>query len=89
MFSLISIVISVVLIAIDYSAGTEYLDLIYTLAVLIPTIAVTVRRLHDTDRSGWWFLIIFLPLIGAIAFLVFMCLDGTQGDNQYGPNPKG
>jgi uncharacterized membrane protein YhaH (DUF805 family) len=62
---------------------------IYTLAVLIPGIAVSVRRLHDTDRSGWWILINGIPLIGVIVFLVFTAQAGTPGDNQYGSNPKG
>jgi uncharacterized membrane protein YhaH (DUF805 family) len=50
---------------------------IYSLAVLIPTLAVTVRRLHDIDRSGWWILIGLVPLIGAIVLLVFALLEGT------------
>ena len=61
---------------------------IYTLAVLTPGIAVSVRRLHDTDRSGWWLLIGLIPLIGCIVLLVFMVQDGKPGANQYGANPK-
>jgi uncharacterized membrane protein YhaH (DUF805 family) len=57
------------------------------LAVLIPSIAAGVRRLHDTDRSGWWLLIGLIPLIGAIVLLVFFVTEGTKGDNQYGPDP--
>ena len=60
----------------------------YSLAVLIPSIAVSVRRLHDTDRSGWWLLIGLVPLIGAIVLLVFMVLDSKPDENQYGSNPK-
>lgn len=52
------------------------------------TCAVSVRRLHDTDRSGWWFLIAFSLVIGPIILLVFMALDGTPGDNRFGPNPE-
>lgn len=59
-----------------------------TLGLLVPSIAVGVRRLHDTDRSGWWLLIALVPLIGGIIRLVFMVLDGTPGNNRYGPNPK-
>jgi uncharacterized membrane protein YhaH (DUF805 family) len=62
---------------------------IYGLAVLIPGLAVSVRRLHDTDRSGWWLLIVLIPLIGAIVILVFMVQDSKLGENQYGSNPKG
>jgi uncharacterized membrane protein YhaH (DUF805 family) len=56
--------------------------------MLIPGIAVTVRRLHDSGRSGWWILIALIPLIGTIILLVFMVLDSQPGDNEYGPNPK-
>jgi uncharacterized membrane protein YhaH (DUF805 family) len=59
------------------------------LAILIPSLAVTVRRLHDIDRSGWWIFINLIPLIGAIVLLVFAVSEGTPGNNRYGPNPKG
>ena len=61
---------------------------IYAFAVLIPSIAVAVRRLHDVNKSGWWYFIILIPLIGAIWLLVLFCTEGDKGDNQYGPNPK-
>ncbi|MFZ7343963.1 DUF805 domain-containing protein [Avibacterium volantium] len=61
---------------------------VYGLATLIPSLAVRVRRLHDTDRSGWWLLIGFIPVIGFIVLLVFACLDGTQGRNRFGEDPK-
>lgn len=61
---------------------------LFALATLIPNIAVNVRRLHDTDRSAWWLLIVLVPLVGAIVWLVFMCLDGTRGANRFGPDPK-
>ena len=61
---------------------------IYALAVLIPGLAVSVRRLHDTERSGWWLLIALVSLVGAIVLLVFMVQDSTPGQNQYGANPK-
>jgi uncharacterized membrane protein YhaH (DUF805 family) len=94
-FSLFSFIIIIVLSAIDIVTGTFNVNVglgllsgIYTLAVLIPSIAVSVRRLHDTDRCGWWFLINGIPLIGVIVFLVFTGQDGTPGDNRYGSNPK-
>ena len=94
-FFLISTVISIFLALIDSFTGTiseeaglGLLSGIYALAVLIPGLSVTVRRLHDTDRSGWWILIGLIPIIGGIALLIFMVLDSTPGDNQYGPNPK-
>jgi uncharacterized membrane protein YhaH (DUF805 family) len=74
--------------ASDTSAGFPILALVYDLAVLIPSIAVGVRRLHDTGRSGWWLLIALIPFIGAIVLIVFFVLDSTPGPNKYGPNPK-
>jgi uncharacterized membrane protein YhaH (DUF805 family) len=64
------------------------LTTLFMLALLVPSIAVGVRRLHDTDRSGWWMLIAFVPLVGGIILLVFYVLEGTRGPNQYGPDPK-
>jgi uncharacterized membrane protein YhaH (DUF805 family) len=61
---------------------------IFYIAILVPTLAVATRRLHDTGRSGWWLLIYFVPF-GSIVLLVFFCLDSNPGSNQYGPNPKG
>ena len=60
----------------------------YALVVLIPTVAVAVRRLHDTGRSGWWMLLNFLPVLGSLVLLVFFVFDGEEGMNEYGPNPK-
>ena len=57
---------------------------IWSLAIILPALAVTVRRLHDTDRSGWWFLIQVIPF-GGLVLLVFMVLSGTSGPNRYGP----
>lgn len=62
---------------------------LYSLAVLIPSIAVAVRRLHDTSKSGWLLLLCLIPVIGWIVLLVFMIMDSTPGANAYGPNPKG
>jgi uncharacterized membrane protein YhaH (DUF805 family) len=58
-----------------------------SMALVVPTIAVTVRRLHDQDKSGWMFLLGFIPFVGGIILLVFMCLEGTRGPNRYGPDP--
>jgi uncharacterized membrane protein YhaH (DUF805 family) len=88
-FFLFNLIISVVLGFVEKLAGGPgVMNMIYSFAVLIPSIAVTVRRLHDTDRSGWWLLIAFVPLIGAIVLLVFMVQDSKPGQNQYGANPK-
>lgn len=95
MFSLFNIAASLLLIVADIalgtfsrSAGTGLFNGLYSLAVLIPSLAVTVRRLHDTGRSGWWLLIGFIPFIGGIIVLVFLVGDSESGDNAYGPNPK-
>lgn len=89
MFCLFNIIIAIVLGTVEGIVGSPgILGGLYSLAVLIPGIAVSVRRLHDTDRSGWWLLIGFIPIIGALVLLVFMVLDGKPGENQYGPNPK-
>ena len=61
---------------------------LYALAVIVPSLAVSVRRLHDTDRSGWWLLIGLVPLIGNLVLLWFVARDSQPGDNRYGPNPK-
>ena len=74
--------------SVSSEGGIGLLGGIYTLAVLIPGLAVSVRRLHDTERSGWWLLIALVPLIGAIVLLVFMVQDSKAGSNQYGENPK-
>ncbi len=70
------------------SQGVGWLTLLFSLAVAIPTIAVTFRRLHDTGRSGWWWLLSLICGIGAIIVFVF-CLMDSRPDNEYGPNPKG
>ena len=95
-FFLFNFLITIVLLIIDGMTGTltaeagiGLLGGIYALAVLIPALAVSVRRLHDTDRSGWWLLIMLIPLIGVIVILVFTVQDSKPGENQYGSNPKG
>jgi uncharacterized membrane protein YhaH (DUF805 family) len=62
---------------------------IFGLASFIPTLAVVVRRLHDQDKSGWFILLQFIPYVGGIIIFVLMCLDGTRGENRFGPDPKG
>ena len=82
-------VISSVLVSVTNVTAFAFLGTIYNLAVLIPGFAVFVRRMHDIGKSGWWWLISFIPLIGIIVLIVFCCLDSQPGENQYGPNPKG
>lgn len=60
----------------------------WALATIIPTFAVTIRRLHDTDHSGFWILIGFIPVVGALVLLYFYLIEGTRGPNRFGPDPK-
>lgn len=92
-FVLFNMLISIALTLIDgvtgsfsSEAGIGLLSGIYGLAVLIPSIAVGVRRLHDTNRSGWWLLISLIPLIGAIVLIVFLASDSKPEENKYGLN---
>jgi uncharacterized membrane protein YhaH (DUF805 family) len=62
---------------------------LYALAIILPSLGVFVRRLHDTGRTGWWILIGLIPAIGGIVLFVFSVMDSQPGDNKYGPNPKG
>jgi uncharacterized membrane protein YhaH (DUF805 family) len=82
------VIVDVVIGTYDPDFGLGLLSGIYSLAILLPSIAVSVRRLHDIDRTGWWFLISFIPFIGTLVLLVFATLDGTPGSNRCGPNPK-
>jgi uncharacterized membrane protein YhaH (DUF805 family) len=94
-FALYNLLISVVLTLVDLGIGTYdhkarigLFGAIYALAVFIPGLAVAIRRLHDTNRRGWWLLIAFVPIAGAIVLIVFMVVDSDSGENQYGANPK-
>ncbi len=88
MFVLISGLISIFLQFIDRNVGTQYLALIYGLAVLVPSIAVSVRRLHDIDKTGWWLLVGFIPIVGCLVLIYFFIIDGKQGTNRFGESPK-
>jgi uncharacterized membrane protein YhaH (DUF805 family) len=95
MFVLFSVIIEIVFIVLDNLLGLAFmpgssgwLTTLYVLAVLLPGLGVSVRRLHDTGRSGWWVLISLVPLVGAIVLIVFLATEGNAGDNVYGPDPK-
>ncbi len=96
MFVLFNVIISIILGILDRIIGTDFgggsssgwLSTIYSLAVLLPSIGVAIRRMHDTNRSGWWILINLIPCVGFIWFIVLAAQEGTAGDNQYGPDPK-
>ena len=98
-FALFNVIFSICFLLLDFALGTISVDpttgdmagllnSVYSLAILIPSLAVCVRRLHDVGRRGWWLLLIFTG-IGIIPLTIWACIDSTPGENQYGPNPKG
>ncbi|MCX5193262.1 DUF805 domain-containing protein [Streptomyces sp. NBC_00249] len=89
MFVLCSIPIMVLLLVLDFALGSyPVLFYVYNLAVFLPTLGLSVRRLHDTGRSGWWYLVSIIPFVGWIAMIVLMAIEGDAGPNAYGPSPK-
>ncbi|MEN8374795.1 MAG: DUF805 domain-containing protein [Gemmatimonadota bacterium] len=94
-FILMVWVLAIVLFFVDLTLGTGsetgygLFSGLFSLAMFVPLLSVSVRRLHDTGRSGLWLLILFVPILGALAILVLALLDGQPGDNRFGPNPKG
>ena len=89
MYTLFYAIIGAVVSILDTAIGAGgIISIIYWLAFILPTLGVTVRRLHDTDRSWTWILITFVPIIGSLWLLVLMCLDSTPGENRFGENPK-
>ena len=94
-FMIFNFVVLIILQMLDFSLmlGNDFfqtglLSGIYSLLILIPSLSVLIRRLHDTSRSAWWILVILLPLIGPIVLLVFICLDSHSKENKYGLSPK-
>jgi uncharacterized membrane protein YhaH (DUF805 family) len=99
LYALVTIGLVILMLALGAAAGPGeglgaggglviILALLFMLGSFIPGLAVQVRRFHDQDKSGWFVLFNFVPYIGSFIVLVFMCIDGTRGDNQYGPDPK-
>ncbi|MFF0189335.1 DUF805 domain-containing protein [Streptomyces sp. NPDC005244] len=92
MFALFNVVIALVLVGLAAATKSTVfyvLYIVYILAVILPSLGVLVRRLHDTGRSGGWFFISFVPLVGGLVLFIFTVLEGNPGPNEYGPNPKG
>ncbi|BBM03905.1 DUF805 domain-containing protein [Microbulbifer sp. GL-2] len=87
MFTLIYIVLSIGVSLLDVLLGAGFLAILFALALLVPTISITARRLHDTGRSGWWQLLNLIPLIGGIILIIFLILDSTE-ENKWGTSPK-
>jgi uncharacterized membrane protein YhaH (DUF805 family) len=88
MYTLVNIVAMAVLLILGLVVKTSILYALYALATLLPGLAVTFRRLHDTGKSAWWLFIALVPLVGSILLLVFTATDSEAGENKYGPNPK-
>jgi len=88
MFTLVNILISIVVTIVGRIIHVPVLGSLYGLAVLVPGIAVGVRRMHDIGKSGWWVLIALIPLIGTIWIIILLATNGDQGSNQYGADPK-
>jgi uncharacterized membrane protein YhaH (DUF805 family) len=86
-FALFYFIVSIVVSIIDQVTGSIILGVIVWLIFLLPSLMVGIRRLHDTDRSGWWMLIGLIPIVGAIVLIVFWASAGTPGPNDYGPPP--
>ncbi|ROS75340.1 DUF805 domain-containing protein [Cellulomonas sp. PhB143] len=88
-FYLAVIIVEIVVGIVDNVLGTGgLLTGLVLLALILPSLAVAVRRLHDTDRTGWWILIGLIPIVGTIVLLVFYVSDSTPGPNRFGPSPK-
>lgn len=94
-YTLASVIISIILSTLDRVAGLTFgladsgiLSSIYSLLVFLPGLGVMVRRLHDVGKSGWFFLIVLLPIAGVIWLLIVLCTEGNSGVNAYGPDPK-
>ena len=87
-FTLFNVLATIAAAFLDAAIGFPIFYIGYALIAFIPALAVLARRLHDTNRSGWWFLIALIPLVGAIVLLVFLVTDSDQNENKYGLNPK-
>ena len=93
MFTLFNFIFSLAIRIVEVVSETGFgrdatFSVLYTLAILLPSISVCVRRMHDINKSGWWLWIGLVPLVGGIVLLVFACTEGTNGPNRYGPDPK-
>lgn len=87
-YQLFGFLVGVVASVLDTTLDTDLVSTVVTLALLVPSLAVGARRLHDTDRTGWWQLIALVPLAGLIVLIVFWCQDSQAGPNGYGPSAK-
>ena len=84
---IVTAVIDLMTGSFDEISGVGILSGLFFLGIIIPSISVQIRRLHDQDKSGWWILIGLIPLVGTLVLIVFLCLPGTNGDNRFGADP--
>ena len=89
LFSIIGSIVTSIIDAVLFGAGgLGLLNPLFALATFLPSLAVSVRRLHDLDKSGWWYLLVFIPIVGWIILIVWYASAGTNGDNRFGPKPS-
>ncbi|MCD7035381.1 DUF805 domain-containing protein [Metabacillus sp. GX 13764] len=89
MFTLVNAIFMIVLRILTMVAAVFFwINALYALFILIPSIAVQVRRLHDVGKSGWWILLAFIPIVGAIVLIVFDCMESKESHNEHGTDPK-
>ena len=97
-FLLFNVIFTIILTLIDiainnvtarFNGNFGILSLLYLVIIFVPSIAVSIRRLHDTDHSGWWILVYLIPTLGPVIFIFFALQDSDREKNQYGTNPKG
>jgi uncharacterized membrane protein YhaH (DUF805 family) len=88
LFNFFNVLFSLIILAVSIIFEAPVIYLAYIFGMFIPSLAVTVRRLHDTGKSGWYYLVSLIPIVGSIWLMVLMCIKGDIGENQYGPDPK-
>ena len=86
LFFLCYLAIYLVTAALDFAIGYTFFSIISSMVFVIPLTAVAVRRLHDLDQNGWWVIIYFIPFVGSLPFLIYMCFGGSEGENRFGKN---
>lgn len=95
MFFLFNMIFMIVAVIIDSILGTSFeysiyglVAILYVLAMIVPSLSITVRRLHDIDKSGWYYFLSLIPIIGSIWLLILLCKEGDKAENKYGADPK-
>jgi uncharacterized membrane protein YhaH (DUF805 family) len=87
LLGIVTAVLDLVIFSAATASGFSPLNVIASLATLLPSLAVGIRRLHDRDQTGWWILLALIPVIGWIILIIWYCLRGTVGPNSFGPDP--